>query len=498
VLSPPQRPTKFVDPTLKPSGRTLTVGRADQLQGAIDASRGGDRIVCDPSTSWLGNWRLTGFKSPRVIISSSRDDKAVNFVAPNGQPVFRADGPTGGYHILNASITVDPSLFPASSGAAEMVALVQLGSGAEKLADIPRSFVLERTEIYGNPAQQVRRAIAGNCADLAVLNSKIREIHRTGFDSQGICCWNGPGPFLFQDLDVEAASENIMFGGAPCNGPDLIPSNITIRRVRLTKKLSWKADHPSFAGIRWNVKNHFELKNARRVDIDGMYCENNWNDGQVGRSIVLTPRDTAINPWNVVQDVDIRNVRIKNSSYTFVILGHDDDGAGTRTPETATQRIRFSNWLCTEIQNGVFHFSGDPNDIELDQLTVLGCHQYGLFDGIVRRLKLSRSILSFGDLGLPVNGGAPLASVLPEVAWGPVLFVGGNPSRNIAQPSGNPWWPGLTYNESGGGLEERALAAIGMIDPAHGNYRLNPNSRYTGLGADQTALESALRSERAM
>lgn len=474
----------------------IAVKHADQLQQAIDASRAGDRILCDPSKLWVGNWRLTGLKSPRAIISSSRDDRPVTFLSPNSQPVFRADGPTGGYHVLNASITVDPTLFPASSGAAEMVALVQLGSGTEKLADIPRSFVFERTEIYGNPTQQVRRGIAGNCAHLAILNSKIREIHRSGFDSQGICCWNGPGPFLFEDVEVEAASENIMFGGAANNGPDLIPSDITMRRIRLTKKLAWKVDHPSFAGIRWNIKNHFELKNARRVDVDGLYCENNWTDGQVGRSIVLTPRDTAINPWNVVQDVDMRNVRVRNSSYAFVILGHDDDAAGTRTPETATQRIRFSNWLCTEIHNGVFHFSGDPHDIELDQLTILGCRQYGLVDGIVRRLKLSRAILAFGDLGLPVNGGAPLPSVLPEAAWGPVLFVGGNPARNVTQPPGHPWWPGLTYNENGGGIEQRALRTVGMIDAAKGNYRIHSSSRYAGLGANQTALESALAQKR--
>ena len=42
--------------------------------------------------------------------------------------------------------------------------------------------------------------------------------------------WNGPGPFLIENNYLEAAGENVMFGGSDPSIANLVPSNITIRR----------------------------------------------------------------------------------------------------------------------------------------------------------------------------------------------------------------------------------------------------------------------------
>ena len=51
--------------------------------------------------------------------------------------------------------------------------------------------------------------------------------------------WNGPGPYLIENNYLEAAGENVMFGGTDPSIPNLVPSNITIRRNLISRPLAW-------------------------------------------------------------------------------------------------------------------------------------------------------------------------------------------------------------------------------------------------------------------
>ena len=73
-----------------------------------------------------------------------------------------------------------------------------------------------------------------------------------------------------------------MFGGADPRIPDAVPSDIEVVQNHMAKPLRWKKDDPSFEGTQWSVKNLFELKNARRVRIDGNLLEYNWPQAQNG------------------------------------------------------------------------------------------------------------------------------------------------------------------------------------------------------------------------
>ncbi len=72
-----------------------------------------------------------------------------------------------------------------------------------------------------------------------------------------------------------------MFGGADPSIPNLVPSDIEIRGNYLRKPLAWRQTP-------LRVKNLLELKNARRVVIDGNLLENCWEDGQRGGAVVFT------------------------------------------------------------------------------------------------------------------------------------------------------------------------------------------------------------------
>src|SRR5207245_8688393 len=72
------------------------------------------------------------------------------------------------------------------------------------------------------------------------------------------------------------------------------------------------------------VKNHFELKNGRRVLFEGNVLENNWGGfSQNGFSIVLTPKNQFLGNANVcplckVTDVRIRYIKNNNSKAAYL------------------------------------------------------------------------------------------------------------------------------------------------------------------------------------
>src|SRR4029077_15421303 len=96
-------------------------------------------------------------------------------------------------------------------------------------SQIPHGLGLDRLYVHGSdPVQGLRRAIALNSASTVITGSYIVDVKDGGGDSPGICGWNGPGPFTVTNNYVEAAAENILFGGADPAVPKLVPSDITI------------------------------------------------------------------------------------------------------------------------------------------------------------------------------------------------------------------------------------------------------------------------------
>ena len=75
-----------------------------------------------------------------------------------------------------------------------------------------------------------------------VLDSYISDIKAVSLDSQAIAGYNGAGPFRIINNYLEAAGENIMFGGADPAVTNLVPTGIEIRRNHLYKPLSWRQE----------------------------------------------------------------------------------------------------------------------------------------------------------------------------------------------------------------------------------------------------------------
>ena len=184
-----------------------------------------------------------------------------------------------------------------------------------------------------------KRAIRGNGRHIVLSRSHIANIWREGQDSQTFCAWDGAGPYTIVDNYLEAASENIMFGGANSASPERVPADILVERNHLTKRREWQ-------GANKGVKNLFELKQARRAVIRNNLMERVWPEAQTGYAILVTVRnDDGGAPWAVVQDVLFEGNVIREAYAGVNMLGYD-----IGNPSGQTTRVTF--------RDNVFFLSG--------------------------------------------------------------------------------------------------------------------------------------------
>ncbi len=283
----PELPRLFVDVSfLPPSGNTIRVDAGGNFQRALNKATCGDTIMLEAGATFIGNFKLpnkdcTGL----IVIRSSADDSNLpaeeeritpafapflpKILSNNSSPAIRTEKGAHDFRLIGLEIGVTADVY-------KLWNLIQLGSGGKTTADLPHDIVIDRCFVHGNDTGGIRRGIVLNGATMAVINSHVSNFHEVGADSQAILGYNGPGPFKIVNNYLEGAGENVMFGGADARIKNLVPSDIEIRRNHFFKPLSWRKDDPSYAGKPWAVKNLFELKNARRVLVEGNVFENSW------------------------------------------------------------------------------------------------------------------------------------------------------------------------------------------------------------------------------
>ena len=481
------------------NGSILKLGRNGDLQAALNQARPGDTIVLEAGAVYQGPITLpVKSGSDFITIQSSRANDLPEGVrvspaqsqlfakvqsATNGEPIVKTK--PGAHHYKFVGIefsTIDANV--------KVYDLIRLGDDRSQttLQSVPHHLIIDRSYIHGFKTQEVQRGIALNSAETRITNSYISEIHGKGYDTQAICGWNGPGPFTIVNNYLEGAGENVMFGGAPATIPNLIPTDITIRNNHFFKPLSWYINDPSYAGTHWSVKNLFELKNARRVLIDGNIFENNWTDAQAGRAIVLTPRPSDSGSAAVVEDVTFTNNIVRNVGSGVLLLGHDEPPAPT---DTRLRRVRIANNLFDNIDgprfgsNGVFlTVIAGTEDVTIEHNTAI---QTGNiistdYDPNIRfsyRYNISRHN-DYGIFGSGSGIGNPtIAQYFPEsIIRGNVIAKEVNAPQNAESlyPAGN-FFP-------------ESMQAVGFIDYQGRNYRLRPGSPFHAkatAGADPGA-----------
>jgi hypothetical protein len=106
---------------------------------------------------------------------------------------------------------------------------------------------------------------------------------------------------------------------------------------------------PPAAATVWQVKNIFELKNARGVRVEFNLFENNWQAAQPGYAILFTPRNQGGKcSWCVIEQVEFSNNMIRNVAGAFNIAGYDSNGITGQT-----NRIHISNNIIYDVTTGM-------------------------------------------------------------------------------------------------------------------------------------------------
>jgi hypothetical protein len=381
----PMGPAKHVDIGMpRVEGHTIKVAGGGDLQSALNAARPGDEVSIQPGAEFKGNfvlpkkdanqnvrWITITTQSAELPGAGTRITPASAGLMPklvsiNAAPALAAAPGAGGYRIIGIEITADPAV-KSSYGA------VRLGEGSETAIDqLPHDIIIDRCFIHGLPTANMRRGIALNCAQSAVINSYISDCHEVGADSQAICCWNGPGPFEISNNYLEAAGENVMFGGADPHIVGLIPSDVEFKNNYCRKPLSWRMGDPAYAGTRWGVKNLFELKNGRRFLIEDNVFENNWLDAQTGYAILFkSVNQDGHAPWSLTKDIVFRHNSIRHVSSAVNIQGKDPNQESGRTASIAIDGNLFDDvdgkkWG----GEGTFVKITDTADVHVDHNTV--------------------------------------------------------------------------------------------------------------------------------
>ena len=538
-------------------GSVVSVPAGGDLQAALDKASCGDTVELQAGAAYVGVFTLPAKScddSHWIILRTNAPDSALpqegTRVTPcysgvtslPGRPLLNCPSPTNVLAKLVMSAISAPGPIEFASGANHYrllgleITRQQNAPVVYNLASVQSGtmdhVVFDRVWMHGTPQDETTRGIAlGGSTYVSIVDSYFSDFHcisGTGActDAQAILggLGNYPmGPYKIENNFLEAAGENILFGGG---GATVAPADIEIRHNHMFKPLTWMKGQAGYVGGRngnpFMVKNLLELKNAQRVLIDGNTMDNTWGGfSQAGFGVLLTPKNQSngdggnLCPDCLVTDVTIRNLVIRHVGAGMQIANALD---GNGKP-LAGERYSIHDVIIDDIDgakyNGPSEFaqvSVGPGvttlaNVSIDHVTAFpSSHLFIIGDQTITTEKMksfvfTNSIVSAGTYpvwstggGGPVNCAAqdsPL--IIFNACFSPYTFAA---NAIIAPPSSAPVtkWPSGNFFPS-------SVATVQFANYNGGNggdYHLQPSSPYKNrgtdgkdLGADVDAIESA-------
>ena len=332
-------------------GRVITVPAGAKLQGFIDSAVCGETLMLAAGATYEN---VSGFTLPAkhcddnhwITIRSNTVDANLpaegvrmtpcwaKVASLPGRPRFAC--PAGGVPSSTrlAKLLVRPSETPITiSGDHYRLIGLEItrptGSGAVvDFVQTPRAtkIILDRIWMHGTARDETTHGVQlGDGHSIAVIDSYLNDFHCIAgssgkcSDAQAILGGNdtvGGGTYKIVNNFLEAAAENILFGGGASVD---IPGDIEVRRNHLYKPMLWNPADPSFFGTTFTVKNHYEMKNGTRALVEGNIMENTWGGfSQIGAHILLTPKNQTQGRVNLCPNCYVTHVTVR---YNHMISG---------------------------------------------------------------------------------------------------------------------------------------------------------------------------------
>ena len=470
----------------------LTVRAGGNLQAALEAARLGDTIILQAGATYDGPFILRdkgkGKGTDADYITIRIDDLASipkegervkpkvhsgsmpKISAPSQQAAIRAD--PGAHHFRFIGIEIAPA-----PSANYVYNLIDLGdSNYHSIEQFPHHLIFDRCYVHSTGLNKARRGFALNSVETSVLNSYVSGFAGEGDETQAIAGWNGPGPFHIINNYLEAGAEVILFGGADPSIPNLIPSDIEISRNYLYRPSEW-------AG-KVTMKGTFELKNARRVKVDGNVLEST-NPRQV--AFVITVRNqNGKAPWSTIQDVEITNNISRHASSGINVLGNDD-----QFPSQPAQRIRIANNLFTDLTSpgDISYFlqvsGGSALTVEHNTVQNIG-NIISAYNEPTTSLVFRDNIVQYNSYGIACFIQGAACPVLPYCRCLPDAMMKGNIIADNANVSAN--YP-IDKAFPSGNFIIASYDQVGFEDYKRDKWRLRGNYRNKGTGQKDPGID---------
>jgi hypothetical protein len=450
----------------------INVRRGGNLQAAINSARYGDVIVLDAGAIYPGPITLPfkegGPGNSRYITITTSSPQGIPAENQRVNPVVHAAAmpkilsPTSSASIATAAgahhykfVGIE---FAPVADAGYIYNLINLGESEYKsAAQFPHDLVFDRCYVRSPGLNRVRRGFALNSGATSIHNSYIAGFAGAGDETQGICGWNGPGPFSIVNNYIEGGAQNLMFGGSDPAMPNLVPSNIEIRRNFFYKPAEWFG--------KATIKAVIELKNARNVTIDGNVLE---SAGLIGAFVITVRNQNGSAPWSTLEDINITNNIVRHSSTGFSILGRDNE-----RPSQQAKRIRIANNLLVDVgpdYSAVFLVGCCADSVTVENNTV---QQTGniqtCYDQPISNLIFRNNIVQFNSYGI----------VCPGTPW-----KTGSKGNIIIDNQGAIAANGQPQNIPLGNFVVTSMKQVGFVDTARGDWRLADASKVRGRGSD--------------
>lgn len=492
----PAPPKTFSTTYVAPTGPTITVDAGGNLQDALNKAQLGDTIVLQAGATFTGPIILPNKTSGSgwiYVVSSKLSSlpAAGQRVGPtNAADMAKIVSPAynnavktvaGSHHFRFVGIEFAPV-----AGAAEVYQLITIGNGDATPATLANNIVFDRCYVHGIPPQNVRRGIEMDGAYVAVVDSYLSGFQEVMTDSQALAAWNTSGPLQIVDDYIEAASENVMFGGSDSREAALIPSDIELRGNTIFKPLS-------LIGTNYSVKNLLELKSAQRVLVTGNTLQNNPAAGQSGYAVLITPRNqNGTAPWSVTADISIIGNNLINVGSGFDLLGQDV----IHQSQPSTRVLIRNNVVGVTGLNGAagvaFVFLNGGNNYTIDHNTVINTalapvyKNSSLVTADTKQNKTSSFVFT-NNLSTPTD-------------WG---FFGSGSGEGTAALNAN--FTGWTFSKNAivgaraagypaGNFFPATVAAVEFMNYPSGDYQLAATSAYKAAATDGTAIGAEMSS----
>ena len=522
-------------------GSVISVAQGGDFQQALNSVKCGQTIELQSGAAFTGNFTLpaqTCDDSHWIVIRTSAPDSSLPAEGTRISPCYAGVSSLPARPALHCTTTKNVLAKIQFSGAGSGPITLANGASHYRLLglEITRTgtsvvynlvlndkggasdhIIIDRSWLHGTAQDETGRGVMlTGSRYMAIIDSYLNDFHciaRSGscVDSQAIAGGLGDnpmGPFKIVNNFLEAASENILFGGGEAT---TTPADIEIRHNHFYKPAVWMQGQPGFVGGKdgnpFVVKNLFEVKNAQRILFEANVLEHSWGGfSQAGFAIVLTPKNQASGTTNVcplcqVTDVTIRNVTISHVGGAMQIAnGLSDNGGAAK----AGLRYSIHDVIADDINSTAYDGYGTfsqvsmgPGAALLQDVTIN--HVTAFQDGVLLNLGdditvnspmkdfvFTNNIVNAGTNATKTTGGGTANcaySPVPLTALG-ACFQTYTFSHNAIIATSSYYPPDTYPAENYFPSSSSAVAFVNYHNGNGGDYHLQNSSPYKNSGTD--------------